>query len=436
MRLSRALASIALLAPLAVVVPMRGQYSVDKVVFQNAAPYTDAELLAVSGLHSGQLLAHDSLANAAQHLLDSGLFADAEVSLSGQGKARTVLVALKPIPSSGLLAVSVENLAWFTPDELTQGLRAHVPLYRGYAADAGSFPETIQTALQQMLSEKGITAPVSHMILEPTTRHPVRVIAFKIEDPAVRLGTVHLSISGPPGAAAELAPLVKTALSHAANASFNEGLSGVTVEDRLLAPARDTGYIAASLEAIERSVAPAEHGFVVTYTARLNTGGPYKVSAITWEPTPLYTDADFTRVAKLRPGDIANAAALTEIETPIAKAYLAQGYMDVYLRVNSALDTAAHTVAYTLHAVPGEQYRLHAVTAAGISPEARKAFDAAWTMKPGDLYSGLAVDAFLRKNIAQPVFRPYTISYQASADPETHLVDLTLTFTPNGSRAY
>jgi outer membrane protein assembly factor BamA len=119
------------------------QYSIANIVVENGAPYTDAEVTTSSGLAPGQFLAHDSLANAAQHLVDTGLFADVQVSISGQAKARTVHVALKPTPLANLLPLSFENLVWFTPDELTQGIHARVPLYRGVTAEAGNLQDAL-----------------------------------------------------------------------------------------------------------------------------------------------------------------------------------------------------------------------------------------------------------------------------------------------------
>ena len=78
------------------------QYSIQKIEIHGAAPYTDAEVLQVSGLRPGQMMSHDSLGNAAQHLLDTGVFADASIELTGSGTARTVLIELKPLPASFL----------------------------------------------------------------------------------------------------------------------------------------------------------------------------------------------------------------------------------------------------------------------------------------------------------------------------------------------
>jgi outer membrane protein assembly factor BamA len=434
--LLRALSTL-LLAPILTTSAAHAQYSIDKVVFHNAAPYTDAELLASSGLAPGQFLTHNSLANAAQHLLDTGLFSDAEVALSGQGKARTVVVDLKPIPLSKLLPTSFENLVWFTPEELTTGIHAHVPLYRGVASDAGNFPDAIQSALQQMLTEKGITATLSNTIVEPTTEHPIRVVDFKIEQPSILIAKVTCTLSFLPNASASYDKSgLETYLASLAGKSYNEGLSDVTLEDRLLNPWLEMGFITAKLDDIHRTPTTSSRGVDVTYTAHLDAGAMYTVKSLTWQATPIYTDADFARDAKLHPGQIANSRILANTEAPILTAYLLQGYMDVYILPHPILDTTAHTVAYTLEPIPGDIYRLHSINATGLSPDAQKAFNADWQLKPGDPYSDLAVNAFLIKHVAQPLFRTYDPAFRAVADPQTHLVDLTLTFTPNGSKVY
>jgi outer membrane protein insertion porin family len=72
------------------------QYTVLKIEIRGAAPYTDTQVLEVCGLRPGQMMSHGSLGNAAQHLLDTGVFADAAIQLTGAGTARTVLITLGP----------------------------------------------------------------------------------------------------------------------------------------------------------------------------------------------------------------------------------------------------------------------------------------------------------------------------------------------------
>jgi outer membrane protein assembly factor BamA len=425
MRLFRALAVLCLLAPFAAA----GQYSIDKVVFENSAPYTDAELLTTSGFAPGQLLSNDSLSNGGQHLLDTGLFSDVQVSLSGQGKARTVHVALKPTPLADLLPVGFENLVWFTPEELTQGLRARVPLYRGVAAEAGNFQDAIQAALLDMLKEKGVVARLSRDVPGPTVQHPQRVVEFHVDQPAVRLLDVHLSLSAPTGLAVKMTPGLQKAVNTAIHSPFNEGLSGVTLADLLLTPARDAGFATAHLDNISRTFAPTANGIGVTYTARIVSGDIYTLSAIAWEPTALYSAADFAKDNTLHAGDIAGLTALNATEAKITTAYLAHGYMDVAVLATPTLDESAHTVSYTLKVIPGEVYHLNSVTL-NLSPEAQKLFNTVWTMKSGDPYNDHAIKDFFIKTLGQPNFKNYVPDYRVSTDPQTHLVDLSVTFIP------
>jgi outer membrane protein insertion porin family len=401
-----------------------------KLYFTGGAPYTDEELSTVVGLHSGQLFNDNELQAGSQRLIDTGLFDSAALTATGKGPTRQARYTLKATPPEKLLGASFENFVWFTPAELDTALRDRVPLYRGLLPDSGNLPDSVQTALTALLKEKGIAATLSHTIVEPTTQHPLRAVNFRIETPAVRFGDAHLSISGPPGAAAQLAPLLKETLTRSVGNHYNEGLTGFNLDDRILSPVRNAGYIASSLDVTARTAAQVSNGYAVTVTARIVTGDVYHLSAIAWEPTPVYAAADLTRDAKLHPGDLVSAKSLDETEAPVLAAYRKLGYMDAYLRVTPTLDASAHTVAYALAAVPGEPYQLNTVAAVGLGPAQQKAFDANWAMKHGDPYSEAYVANFLHNNTALRQFDGLAATFTASADPNTHLVDLTITFVP------
>ncbi len=424
--LSRVLtAALVVSASLAAAIPAHAQYSIGAIHITGAAPYTDSEILSIAGLQSGQLLTHDSLANAAQHLLDTGVFDDAQISLSGQGKARTVLLELKPTPLARLLPGSYANFIWSTPEELAAAIHTRVPLYHGAFSDAGNLPDLVQTALQQILTDKGITATLSHTIVEPTTQHPQRVVSFTINRPAIRIASINIT-----GAPAALAPALQQMVTRLSGRGFNEGLTGSSTEEALLFPERNAGYAAAKLTNIQRTPSPSAQGIGVTYTATLVAGDPYKVAAYTWTPTPVYSAADFAKDSKLHPGDLSSETLLQITEAKILATYHSQGYLDAYFLRSPTFDDAAHTVSYALQAVPGNQYHLHTVTPQNLSPVAQQEFDKAWQMKAGDVYNEAYIGSFLNNNTAMQHLATYSASFQASADPLTHLVDLTITFVP------
>jgi outer membrane protein insertion porin family len=360
---------------------------------------------------------------------------DAQVFLSGHSAARTVHVTVKPAALDTFYLVSFENLVWFTPEEIEKGIHARFPLYRGVVAEAGNASDSIQAALQQMLTAEGVDGKLSHDLMAPTVQHPARVMNFKVSRPQIILADLHLSFDGPAGASSQLTPGLQKAVNQAVHAPFNEGLTGLTIEDRLLGPPRSAGYVAATLDHIQRTLAPSDRGIAVTYTARIVTGELYKLSALRLDGSaseaPFYTGADFARDTKLHPGDVADLSSIDDTAAHVISSWLMRGYMDASISATPTLDPAAHTVSYALKVIPGPIYRLGTLTITGDAPATRKAFDAAWQMKVGDPYSDQIVDAFLRKNAAQPAFKDFSMGYQASTNPDTHLVDLTISFIPS-----
>jgi outer membrane protein assembly factor BamA len=190
---SSALASL-LLGPallLACVLPASAQVA-QKFVFNDTAPYTADELLATAGLKVGQKLTTNSLGDAAQKLMNTGLFDDAEVTYKGPQSGFVVTFTLKLKPQASLIPISFENLVWFTPQELADGIHAQVPLYHGYASDAGTLPDDIQAAIEQMLKAKNVQATLSHVLLAPGGPVTHSIINFSIEQPKIYLAQLDI----------------------------------------------------------------------------------------------------------------------------------------------------------------------------------------------------------------------------------------------------
>jgi outer membrane protein insertion porin family len=92
------------------------------------------------------------------------------------------------------------------------------------------------------------------------------------------------------------------------------------------------------------------------------------------------------------------------------------------------IDDALHQVAYTITVDPGEQYRIHEVTANNLDAAARADFDRGFRMKAGELYNPDYISGFLKNNTALQALAGYSAGYKAYADPNTHTVDLVINF--------
>lgn len=394
-------------------------YTAAKISFNHPGTYTQAQLEAAAGMHKGTTFTADDLGAAAQRLVDTGFFGNVGATLApGRNDAITVLFDVQPIERAQMLHVRYENFVWLSHDEIEMALQAKAPLFEDYLPENSPLMDVFNDALTDALAKKGVTAHVTHDTVEPTMLRPERSIDFRIATPPIRVINVKLG-----GVVSDLAPLVQKSANAAVKAPYGEDTA-----DIILTPLLDAGYAQATLKDVALTPGMGGGDATVVVSATLSAGDVYHVSGITFAGTPLLAADAFAATEKLHAGDVASRARLLETLAPLDAAYRRQGYMDVVVKAEPAFDTATHQVAYTVSVVPGEQYRIREVTANNLDPAAKADFDRGFTMKAGELYNPEYVSGFLKNNTALRSLERYTAAYKAYADPNTHTVDLVLTF--------
>lgn len=414
-----------------------GQWTFGKATYKNAGAYQQADLDAVLMLHKGEKVSTESLQTAAQRLMDTGYFSDVGVGTAGTTAALELVLTLKPLSDSQMTAVGFENFVWLTPEELHAAVHKAAPLFHGRLPDTGSEAEKIQAALTAAVAAKGQRVTVTSDTIEATTEQPLRAVEFRVERPRVVVSAVRLQ-----GVSAAMAPSVEAATKRLVGSTYNAGLAGATTEGRLLEPYQNAGYLEATLTDVKNNIIANDAGSVgVEIAGNMSEGAVYHVASLEYAGTaiapasvldapPPVTENVLMRpiVHRLKPGDLASRKELLGTLWPIESAYRRQGYMDVVIDPGATLDKTAHTVAYKVSVVPGEQYRIAELKPTGLDPAAQAEFNRAWTMREGDLYNVEYVRGFLINNSGLRSLANYTFAYRAEADPLKHTVILTLTF--------
>jgi outer membrane protein insertion porin family len=398
-------------------------YTAGKIVFNHPGPYTQDQLEAAAGIHRGTSFNAKDLGNAAQRLVDTGFFSDVGATLAGRVDSATVLFDIKPIDRSQMVHVDFDNFVWLTHAEIESALQAKAPLFLDYLSETSPLLDEFTATLTSALAAKGITAKVTHDTIEPTLVSPERTLQFHIATPAVRVANVKLA-----GVSPDLVPLIQKSLNAAARAPYSESPAGATTADRILAPLLDAGYVQASLSGITLEPALSGDTASVVLSATLAPGDIYHVSGITFAGTPLLSAESFAASAKLHSSDIASRKLLYDTLAPLDAAYRRQGYMDIIIVAEPDANPATRQVAYTVTVKPGEQYHVNEVTARNLDPAAQDDFDRGFLMKKGDLFNPDYIHTFFVNNPGLKTLTPYGGSYKAYADPNTHTVDVVLTF--------
>ena len=400
-------------------------FQLPPISFTGAPALSQADLLKVSGLHPGATATQADIQAAAQRLSDTGLFADIRFESNSTG----LVYALNPIPPENSLPASFTNFVWWSPAELKSALAARVPLYTGIVPLNGNLQDAIAAALKAMVAERGVTASIVKIAQSDHPGATPTSIAFAIESPPIRVQSLTL-VRTSPTMQAKLEKVIKDQTSQ----PFETNTTRQAIASGLTAAYHNDGYLDMSVVSITQAppqVTPAGVGLAMTAT--VNEGSQYSLFQLTWPGSEVISTADFNRQVKLKPGDVASEAALRQSLSIIAAAYFAKGYQDAKVQAPPTFDHLGHHVSYTIAVVPGPQYRIHAIKTVGLSDEQQKQFTSAWGMNAGDIYDTTYVNTFLTKNRSLTTLAGYSASYKALADPDTHLVDLTLTFVKGGN---
>ncbi len=414
-----------------IAIPAMAQYQLKGIVFEGTTPYSQADLESVCGLRAGARYDGKAIEAAAQRLVDTGAFDSVAATVGGTAQAITANFKIKPVDPSQLYAATFENFIWWQADELTDQIHKLVPLFHGSVPEAGNEQQAVVNALTQILAARGTPAKVVSRVIEPYPDHPATTVDYLIATPLIQVGTIKLS-----GVSLAMAGSVGKAINSLSGRPYTAADAGLgSADGPILEVYRNAGYLDASLEHVATSITqPAPDRFDVQIAGEIKEGEPYRVSKIEWPGSPQISAKEFDAAAKLHPGEIASHQALIASLKTIDTAYRRQGYMDVIVDAAPLLNAATHQVAYSISVAPGEQYRLSTLTVVNLPAEQRAQFDSVWKMKRGDIYDVTYVMGFLRNNSAVRALSGYSGGFQASANPQTHLVDLTITFIGAGDQ--
>jgi outer membrane protein assembly factor BamA len=395
------------------------------ISFVGAPGYSQAELLAFTGLKPGGMASQQQVEDAAQRLNDTGLFD--EVNFAGNDKG--IVYTLKPASASAMLPVRFGNFVWWQDEEIDQVLKSRVALYRRDAVPtAGNMRDSIAVALTAILAEKGVTgAKVGSRLSSSRPNGPLDHVVFAIDSPAVLIRSLIL-VDASPGMQPKLAPIIRDV----AGQQWDKDASYDNIASRVSDAYRNEGYLDIAVPKQEHS-APVlnPNNIELDVTATLNEGAQYRVTQLAWNGSPMLSTADFAKQASLKVGDPASPAALLESLHVLANAYGAKGYLDAQVLAPPTIDHTAHQVAYTISVINGPQYHFRSVMWPSVSEAQAKTFDAAWQLKRGDVYDATYPQKFLEAN-AMLRSQGYRMNVVLRLDRSALTVDLSITFAKAG----
>jgi outer membrane protein assembly factor BamA len=399
-------------------------YLPQAITFSGSA-FTQDELLAFTGLRTGEPVTRDQMQIATNKLTATGLFTDVRFSFDGQ----TLTFELKPSPA--VVPVQYDNFPWWDDEALNRAVAAQVPLFHGALYPGGPMRDRVADVLIRLLAARGVEGATISTTAVGNESHDQVAILYHIDSPPVVVETFRVyDYSG-----VWTKPL--QAVEKAADGQKIEGSMGDKLADQVRGVYGSQGFIAMTMRSPAWGQPRVADGKVlVPISASITSeGGQYRVAGLHLVGDLFMSQEQFAERAKLHPGDVANLDVWKQMREMIAVPYRTHGYIDAKIDAVPVLDRAALTVDYTITVQSGPVYHMGKLTVVNLNDRQKAEVMPYWQMREGDVFNPDLVPKFMadyHKSRAEQLqsIRGWAFDAKWSGNQDARTVDVVLTFTP------
>lgn len=387
--------------------------------------YDASEIARATGLKVAESLTVDSLKEAASKLGSMGVFAQVNYRYATRGNAMTVVFTVED--AGRFLPCTFENLVWFSPQELREGLRSRVSLFDGYAPPGGTMLDLITAALAAMLETRGIRAQVQVSAQGPIGG-PVQSMQFRavgVPMPVRRVEFTGVEKVDP----AMLQEAARPLLDKDYDASFIRDFS----RGGVAAVYRQRGYLRAEFGD------PAPHLLTgdstpnsVAVTIPVSEGEQYRLKEIAWSGDSAIPYRDLEKSLHVPIGSPLNAVQLEQDVLSLLLLFHPKGYLTADARPREILDDTSHSAVYQIQIRQGDLYRLGKLEIAGLDDARARSLERLSRLRPGDPYDATYWNKFMQEVARQlpPTTSGWKFHHEQTIHADTKTVDVRLTFAP------
>ncbi|ADW69881.1 BamA/TamA family outer membrane protein [Granulicella tundricola] len=394
--------------------PLMAQtYTFKTIMFEGASQYSQAELLAMSGLSTSKAVTNGDLQTALHKLDDTGFFSKINYKTDGQ----VLHITLEAIAGSQARKVTYTNFVIDTPEDLNTKVHQRLPAFNGTVPNTGEMEQQVARALEGILQERGIHATVTSI------GGAEGDLKYSIASPEVVVGKI--AVAGVDlGKDAKLATVRDRIL----GSPYTEGQSGEALRTNLMDTYQDLGYVNFSMGTIGHGapVVSAER-ISVDLTGEAQVGALYIVGQVTAPAAePRVDRGDLKKANQLKAGAPASRIEVMSTVARLGQVFEGHGYLDEKTSVDATKNDAAHTVSYVFRTVAGESYRFHALKTPGLTEQQDAEVRKSFTLVPGSLYDRSAIGA-LGTTAMRTICNGSPLRMGLQKDQKTHEVDVMFT---------
>jgi outer membrane protein assembly factor BamA len=409
--------------------PAAGSAPLREVHVDGAKALTEAQIVSLTGLQTGSQVGKDDLQAAADHLVQSGLFAKVNFNFLTRGGGVFVTYHVEESPR---LPVYFDNIPWLADSELADAIRKTSAYFDGTLPEGGVAVDHAADAVKELLSSHGLQAAVEHAVI-PNPVGEGNVQEFRIEGVAPQIASVEFS---------DPTVLESKAVQQHLSEIHGKPYSRMTIDLFLTEAIRPVylqqGYLRVKLGPPEvRLTGSPNQKFPdkIPVYVPVVPGTLFHWKEVQWTGNTLLSEFTLSGLLGAKSGDVANGMQIEEGWDRVREEYGHHGYLEAKLDPVATYDDQARTVSYAVSIHEGIQYNFGKIVLTGLSLAAERKLYAAWPIASTNLFDKTKFEEILVKlqSHREQVFGELPVHYETvghflQTDPDKRTVDVLLDF--------
>ena len=394
-----------------------------------AHKFPEDQIIAASGLKSGDVVTSAQIQDATNRLAALGTFSAVNFRYISKGDAINLEFQVQEAPT---YPISFDNFPWLTSAEIGDAIRNQVGLFTGESPGDGTMIDQMTAVIENLLASQKINGSVAHQLLAKAVGDGM-VMQFRVEGVQLRIQSVTFGDS-----LATDSERLKDRVPDIKGQPYSLFAVEVFENEQLRPLYASKGFLRAQIGPPQTQLIPDVNNpkeSAVELSIPINPGPVYSWKGVSWQGNMALLSASLDESVELKPGDIADGMKIEALWQKIESAYGQRGYLDMKLNAEPQFDDAAHQISYRVGISEGPQYRMGDMVITGLSLDAEKRLRQAWQIAPGQIFDDGYYELHM-KMLAKPnrdIFGDLPVHYNEFGhllrpDTTRHTVDVLLDF--------
>jgi len=403
--------------------------TIASIKITGARKFPADQVIAASGLKSGDMVTAEQIQDATNRLAALGIFSAVNFRYTSNGNAINLEFQVQEAPTYPIV---FDNFPWFTSAEIGEAIRNQVGLFTGEAPGDGTMIDEMTAVIENLLASQKIQGSVTHQLLTAAAGDGM-VMQFRVDGVQLRVQSVQFGES-----IATDSERLKDRLSDIKGQPYSLFAVEIFENEHVRPLYASKGFLRAQIGPPQTHLIPDMNDpkqSAVELLIPITPGPAYTWKGVSWQGNSAVQAPSLDAVVDLKPGDVADGMKIEALWQKIEYYYGQRGYLDMKLNAGPQFDDAAHQISYRVSISEGSQYRMGDMVITGLSVDAEKRLRQAWQIAPGQIFDSGYYELHM-KILSKPnrdIFGDLPVHYNEFGhllrpDASRHTVDVLLDF--------